>query len=47
MDPNTNLEQIRALVAERIEAGDELVELVEALDNWITRGGFLPRDWKK
>jgi hypothetical protein len=26
---------------------DRLVELVEALDNWISQGGFLPKAWKK
>ena len=26
---------------------DELVNAFEALDQWISRGGFLPRDWQK
>jgi len=24
-----------------------LAELVQALDEWITRGGFLPSEWSK
>jgi hypothetical protein len=31
------------LVAEK---SDRLVDLVEALDQWITRGGFLPKEWR-
>ena len=26
---------------------EELVDLVEALDGWLTKGGFLPKDWNK
>jgi hypothetical protein len=25
---------------------DELVNAFEALDQWLSRGGFLPRDWR-
>lgn len=54
MDPNETLKRLRKL-AKRIgsmaEPYDddalELAELVDALDQWITNGGFLPRDWKK
>ena len=28
------------------EAG-ELAELVEGLDTWITKGGFLPAEWQR
>lgn len=28
------------------EAGGALVELFDALDEWITRGGFLPEPWR-
>ena len=56
MDPNANLEEQRRLVAQINKDRDEekvpsehdayrLAELVEALDGWISRGGFLPRDW--
>jgi hypothetical protein len=58
MDPNANLqEQLR--LAERIvedgESGmgastlhaDRLAELVLALNEWISNGGFLPEAWRK
>ena len=52
MDPNANLdEQLR--LANKILRSDKwtdadaerLAELVEALDGWIDRGGFLPQHW--
>lgn len=53
MNPNANLQEQRRIVASII-AEDYLpqdvvylAELVEALDNWITSGGFLPADWKR
>jgi hypothetical protein len=56
MDPNANItEQLELATAlvdgtltydhERTTAGEELAELVLALDEWITRGGFLPGRW--
>jgi hypothetical protein len=26
---------------------ERLAELVQALDEWLTKGGFLPHDWRK
>lgn len=58
MDPNEALERLRRAVAElkteaqwRHEAalGDvvtEMVEKFEALDEWLSKGGFLPTAWK-
>jgi hypothetical protein len=53
MDPNATLARIRALVAQARDRGpldgddaEELAALVEALDEWLTRGGFLPVDWQ-
>ena len=58
MDPNEALKRIRATVArlqETDDAGDndydpqdvsELYQHVQALDEWITRGGFLPDAWQ-
>ncbi len=55
MDPNENLnEQLR--LADIIQDGmlgpdydladiDRLAELVIALDEWITKGGFIPQRW--
>ena len=50
MDPNACLKAIRELIAE-VSTGSEidaerLAELVDALDTWISRGGFLPAAWR-
>ena len=54
MDPTANLDAIRAIV-DRMQRHDSysepydthrLCELIEALDGWITRGGFLPHYWQ-
>lgn len=26
---------------------ERLAELVQSLDTWISRGGFLPKDWRR
>lgn len=52
MDPNATLAKIRML-AHIIEGGHEdtardaidLAEAIQALDGWLTRGGFLPTPW--
>lgn len=58
MDPNANLEEMRRLADQIIaadgcddarippNAAERLAELVQALDAWISKGGFLPRDWQ-
>lgn len=52
MDPDANLEEQlriakRVLDADGCDAGDivRLAELVDALDGWISKGGFLPKRW--
>jgi hypothetical protein len=53
MDPDATLAQIRNLIiqhqtsAEEMSTSDaaELVELVDSLDEWMTKGGFLPTEW--
>lgn len=56
MDPNAALERLRELVvatadennnAVKVHLADEMAELFEALDYWLTRGGFLPSQWSK
>jgi hypothetical protein len=54
MDPNENLKQqlaiARAILADKSDhsfGAVQLAELVEALDGWITKGGFLPDRWRK
>ncbi len=57
MDPNAALDELRALAAEQNAApvrsqADEaataarMADLFQALDQWISRGGFLPVAWK-
>jgi hypothetical protein len=54
MDPDETLKQIRyslnilqsADYIIDIDDVDTLTTLVEALDGWISRGGFLPSDWR-
>ena len=54
MDPDANLNEQRRIVArmlahdsEAIDTNDaiRLAELAQALDEWITKGGFLPAEW--
>jgi hypothetical protein len=50
MDPNVALAILRRLV--QVYPGDgfdaqDLVEAADALDQWLSKGGFLPRDWNK
>lgn len=54
MDPDANLREQRDLLRSyrrknrltALEAG-RLVELVDALDGWISNGGFLPEAWQR
>jgi len=34
-------------IDEMAEKAQRLAELVEAMDQWISRGGFLPREWSR
>ena len=51
MDPEEVLRRLRALAADAIESEEhgaiisEAHELFQALDEWLTNGGFLPADW--
>lgn len=54
MDPNETLRELLKL-AESVPSCEEefqddvarMGELIEALDGWLTKGGFLPRRWEK
>jgi hypothetical protein len=56
MDPDEALKQLREAMAER-DTGkrkrarkysqDEIVDLFQALDQWLMQGGFLPQDWNR
>lgn len=56
MDPNANLTEQREIVARMLDETQEspdgfandalrLAELIQALDEWISNGGFLPIQW--
>ena len=53
MDPDAALAAMRAILARsadrqvKLEDAVELLELFEALDVWLVRGGALPRAWNK
>lgn len=55
MDPNVMLSEIRVLAIElhasnepeRIELADELGPMILELDQWLTKGGFLPDAWNR
>lgn len=59
MDPTANLDEQRRLAkrltehdyqfddTEMVNDGYALAELVLALDEWISKGGFLPDSWEK
>lgn len=58
MDPNVTLKELRAYVRDLTQAEDEdkpiephkvarLVELVFAMDDWMSHGGFLPEAWER
>lgn len=58
MDPNVTLETIRDIARQWREGAidgrtmddrtkvAEMVDAFTALDNWLTRGGFQPDEWK-
>ncbi|QAY12008.1 hypothetical protein SEA_RAHEL_57 [Mycobacterium phage Rahel] len=43
MDPNETLGDLRDCIEG--QRWDEAAEHFEALDGWLTHGGFLPTDW--
>jgi hypothetical protein len=57
MDPNATLEKLRAALAvlahddgttdADLKAVREAAEAAEALDEWLSRGGFLPSAWER
>jgi hypothetical protein len=56
MDPNETLRMLRLTIKQmraddneliRKAHADEIAEYVEALDEWLSRGGFLPSAWAR
>lgn len=48
MDPDATLRELRELAARSAFDADDAIrfaQLVEALDGWLSRGGFLPKAW--
>ena len=47
MDPTAALQEIRELAAhdDPAEFADTLVERINDLDEWLTKGGFPPQQW--
>lgn len=57
MDPNKTLDEVRGLVFDilyldhdqhdYLAAMEDLASKVEDLDEWLSRGGFLPDVWQR
>jgi hypothetical protein len=51
MDPNETLAQLRRMSEEPRwlvnPIAAKYIEHFEALDSWLSNGGFLPEDWRK
>lgn len=59
VDPEQCLKELREAIAEMKhemsegfagdlgDAAEKTIDRFEALDGWLSRGGFLPEDWKK
>lgn len=56
MDPNAALTELRGLLASRdgapedgtyVATMDRIADLAESLDEWLTRGGFVPGPWER
>jgi hypothetical protein len=50
MDPNAALAEIRTIISQHNRDGGlvvaaRLAELVDGLDGWLSKGGFLPAAW--
>ncbi len=54
MDPNAKLKELRELAAAAIEGEGQIehdnakrmAELFQALDEWLSKRGLLPLDWR-
>jgi hypothetical protein len=52
MDPDATLSEMRELANDLGATGsfegdaDRLAELVQALDEWLSKGGFFPKAWR-
>lgn len=51
MDPNQTLHELRTLAIAIADEGDDdrqrtFATLFQALDEWLSTGGFAPEDWE-
>jgi len=57
MDPEATLKEMRALASNILHTPDavdldiyvwatRLADQVEAMDGWLSKGGFMPKDWR-
>ena len=47
MDPDETLRRLRELVrANNYDDYENILEHFDALDEWLSKGGFLPRAWR-
>lgn len=48
MDPDAALQELRLMASDPNAFNfEQFVELFEGLDEWMSKGGFLPHDWAK
>lgn len=55
MDPDANLDEIREIIERSkgrdygvsLNEGERLAELIVALDEFLSKGGFLPTTWQQ
>lgn len=48
MDPNATLDELREITDKCAPSDmDRAAELFRALDEWIVKGGFLPKPWHR
>lgn len=50
MDPDKALAELREALQELAndpDAWEDVIEKFEALDGWLSKGGFLPKAWRE
>lgn len=45
MDPNATLTQLIILAHHEDRDAEKMADLIIALDEWLSKGGFLPKRW--
>lgn len=46
MDPDAALKRIRELINDGDSADVMLIDAFQGLDEWLCKGGFLPKEWR-